>query len=65
MKTNELQVRVFAEIAGRNRPGTFADPFTVTKRRRFVAKFGVDPLIVVIIWNIIIEQANIPTGATS
>lgn len=65
METNERMVRYYAEVAAQHRAGFFfGDPWTVTKRRRFVSRFGIDPWLVAMIWNIIIIQANFPVGAT-
>lgn len=63
LATNEFMVRHVAN--GVYRPGFgFDDPFTNTKRRRFVSRFGVDPWIVAILWNLIIEHPKFPTGAS-
>jgi hypothetical protein len=63
MQTTDLNVRIVASRTD-NHPGGYLDPFTDTKRRRFVSRFGVDALMVMTIWNTIIGQIEFPVGAT-
>jgi hypothetical protein len=44
---------------------SFADPFTMTKHRYFVrvSRFGVEPTMVAMMWDISITQTNFSSGA--